>query len=149
MRGTQPIGKLLGNSEGNLQHLLAQAKVLQQLTETSRQCLPAILAPYCLVANIRGNRLVLHTDTAARATILRYHAPVLIRHLQRHHGLSNLCRATIKVRPLPPAPITPLGQRPYLTAATAALLRNIASRLEDPHLKAAFLRLARRIPPQS
>jgi hypothetical protein len=124
MQVTQSIGQLLGTIEGKLQHLLAQASFLQQLNETSYQCLPTSLAAHCLVANIRGNRLILHTDSAAHATLLRYHVPLLIEHLQRHHGLPNLCKATIKIR-------------------------MIASRAEDPHLKAAFLRLARRTPPKS
>jgi hypothetical protein len=149
MQVTQSIGQLLGTIEGKLQHLLAQASFLQQLNETSYQCLPTNLAAHCLVANIRGNRLILHTDSAAHATLLRYHVPLLIEHLQRHHGLPNLCKATIKVRPLPSSPSTAPKQSTYLTPATAALLRMIASRAEDPQLKAAFLRLARRTPPKS
>ena len=149
MQVTPSVGQLLGKVERNLQHLLAQASFLQQLNETSCQCLPKNLASHCLIANIRGNRLILHTDTSAHATLLRYHVPFLIKHLQRHHGLPSLCKATIKIRPLPAGSCALPRRRTYLTPATAALLRMLASRTADPRLKAAFLRLARRTPSRS
>lgn len=146
MQGAQPIDKLLDNTEGNLQHLLARAKALQQLTDEVRQYLPAHLAPHCSVANIRGNCLILHTDTAARASLLRYHLPALIKHLQQHQDLHSLGRASIKVRPQPRQPlISPAGRCLKLSQANASLLRHVANGVSDPGLKAAFLRLAQRV----
>ncbi len=151
MQGAQPIGKLLDNAEGNLQRLLVQAKTLQQLTHEARQHLPGLLAPHCLIANIRGNCLILHTDTAARASLLRYHLPPLIKHLQHHQKLRNLNRASIKIRPRPhlQPPIRSQGQCLKLSSANASLLRCIASGINDPHLEAAFLRLARHATPDA
>lgn len=147
MQGTQPIDKLLAGVEGNLQRLLAQAKTLQQLTHESRQYLPGSLAPHCLVANIRGNCLILHTDTAARASLLRYHLPTLLKHLRRHQALRNLARASIKIRPQHPVPTRPAVGRLKLSPANASLLRHMADGVDDPHLRAAFLRLARHAAP--
>jgi hypothetical protein len=147
MQAAQPIGKLLDNAEGNFQRLLARAKALQQLTLEVRQRLPKALASHCLVANIRNNYLILHTDTAARANLLRYYGPNIIKHLQQHQELRNLHRTAIRVQTLPFFPIASQEQRPFLSQANAALLRNIASRIEDTHLKSAFLRLARRANP--
>lgn len=145
MQKAQPVGELLDNTEGRLQHLLARAKALQRLTHKARQYLPAQLAPHCLVANIRGNCLILHTDTAARASLLRYHLPTLIKCLQQHQGLRSLGRASIKVRPHPrQPPANPAGQRSKLSQGNASLLRQVASGTRDPYLKAAFLRLAHR-----
>lgn len=143
MQGAQPIGKLFDNAEGNLQRLLVQAKTLQHLTHEARQYLPTLLAPYCLIANIRGNCLILHTDTAARASLLRYHLPSLIKRLQHHQKLRNLNRASIKVRPHFQPPIRHQGQRLKLSSVNASLLQHIASGIDDPYLEAAFLRLAR------
>lgn len=146
MQKAQPIGKLLDNTEGRLQHLLARARVLQQLTHTARQYLPSQLAPHCYIANIRGNCLILHTDTAARASLLRYHLPVLIKHLQQHQDLRNLGRASIKVRPYPrQSSASPAGQRAKLSQANVSLLQQVAKGTHDPCLKAAFLRLAHRV----
>jgi hypothetical protein len=148
MQAAQPIGKLLDNAEGSFQHLLTRAKTLQQLTIEVRQRLPKILAPHCLVANIRNDHLILHTDTAARANLLRYYGPSIIKHLQQHQKLSNLHRTTIRVRIILPLLPTPSQkQRPFLSQANAALLRNMASGVKDAHLKSAFLRLARRADP--
>lgn len=145
MQRAQPIGELLDNTEGRLQHLLARAKALQQLTHKVHQYLPAQLAPHCSIANIRGNCLILHTDTAARASLLRYHLPALIKHLQQHQELRSLGRASIKVRPHPRQPsASPAGQRAKLSQANVSLLRQVAKGTSDPCLKAAFLRLAHR-----
>lgn len=144
MQVTQSIGKLLDTTEGSLQRLLARAKTLQQLTFEARQCLPEGLSPHCLVANLRDNCLIVHTDTAARANLLRYHTPNIIKHLQQYHELRNLGRVAVKVRPPSLVPASTSTQRPYLSQANAALLRNVAGGMKDPHLKAAFLRLSRR-----
>ncbi|QBQ53411.1 DUF721 domain-containing protein [Nitrosococcus wardiae] len=147
MQVTQSIGKLLDTTEGNLQRLLARAKALQQLTVEVRQCLPKALSPHCLVANIRDHRLIIHTDTAARANLLRYYTPSIIKHLQQHQELRNLRKVTVKVRPPHLLTTSSQAQRPVLSPANGALLRNIASGMKDPHLKSAFLRLSRRTNP--
>ena len=144
MQAAQPISKLLDNAEGDFQRLLTRAKALQQLTFEVRQHLPKVLAPHCLVANIRNDHLILHTDTAARANLLRYYGPSIIKHLQQHQKLRNLHKTAIRVRILPFLPTASQKQRPSLSPANAALLRNIASGVKDAHLKSAFLRLARR-----
>ena len=147
MQAAQPIGKLLDNAEGNFQRLLTRAKALQQLTFEIRQHLPPALASHCLVANIRNNYLILHTDTAARANLLRYYGPNIIELLQQHQKLSNLHRVEIKIRILPSVPAPYKKQHLFLSQANADLLRNIANGVKDTHLKSAFLRLARRTNP--
>lgn len=147
MQVVQPIGKLLDTTEGNLQRLLARAKALQQLTSKIRQCLPETLSPHCLVANIRDHRLIVHTDTAARANLLRYYTPSIIKYLQQYPEFRNLRKVTIKVRPLYCLAPASQAQRPFLSPGNGTLLRNIASGMKDPHLKSAFLRLSRRANP--
>jgi hypothetical protein len=147
MQAAQPIGTLLDNAEGSFQRLLTRAKILQQLTLEVRQHLPKSLAPHCLVANIRNDHLILHTDTAARANLLRYYGPSIVKHLQQHQKLSNLHKTAIRVRVLPILPTPSQKQRPFLSQANAALLRNMASGVKDAHLKSAFLRLANRADP--
>src|SRR5699024_3830214 len=144
MQAAQPIGKLLDNAEGNFQRLLTRAKALQQLTFEIRQHLPPAPASHCLVANIRNNYLILHTDTAARANLLRYYGPNIIELLQQHQKLSNLHRVEIKIRILSSVTAPYKKQHLFLSQANADLLRNIANGVKDTHLKSAFLRLARR-----
>ncbi|WP_096527697.1 DciA family protein [Candidatus Nitrosoglobus terrae] len=141
---------LLNNTKNNFRCLITRAKFLQQLTIEVCHQLPDILAPYCLVANIRNNQLlILHTNTTARASLLRYHGPNIIKHLQKHPELSNLHKATIHVRSLPFLSDLPQQQRTLISQKNAALLRNVASGFKDASLQSAFLRLARRANPYS
>lgn len=144
MRVTPSINKVLKTTEGNLQRLLTRAKTLQRLTFEVRQCLPQALSSHCLVANIRDNRLIMHTDTPAQANLLRYYMPNIIKHLQQRQEFRNLRRVVVKVRP--PTPLLPSSQkqRPALSHENAVLLRSIARGMKNSHLKSAFLRLSLR-----
>ena len=75
----------------SVRHLLQDKPTLQRLEHALqaqktlladlRQCLPADLADHCAAAHIRENTLVVHTDSPAWATRLRYLAPQLVKAL--------------------------------------------------------------------
>lgn len=62
-----------------LQRLGRELKAQKALLIDLQQCLPADLANHCASAHIRDNTLVVHTDSPAWATRLRYLAPQLIK----------------------------------------------------------------------
>jgi hypothetical protein len=61
-----------------LQRLDQELKAQKTLLTDLRQCLPTELADHCASAHIRENTLVVHTDSPAWATRLRYLAPQLV-----------------------------------------------------------------------
>lgn len=62
----------------SLQRLERELNAQKMLLTDVRQCLPADLAQHCAAAQLRERTLVLHTDSPAWATRLRYLAPQLI-----------------------------------------------------------------------
>jgi len=87
--------------------------------------------------------MLVHIDSTAWATRLRYQSPQLLRCLHRHPSLAQLRRIEIRVTPLAqPASSSP--QPATLSAANAAIIDSTADSLSDPNLRTALKRLARR-----
>jgi len=76
VRSPRSVRHLLQDKPG-LQRLEREIRVQQRLLADVRQCLPADLSQHCLSARLREDTLVLHTDSPAWATRLRYLAPQL------------------------------------------------------------------------
>ncbi len=121
---------------------VGRAQALHRLTRSLRDALPPPLAEHCRVADLRRDRLVLATDSAAWATQLRYHAATILGHLRRSHGL-GVRSLRVQIAPLDQRPV-PSARRRALSAAAATHLERAASTAEDPALRAALRRLARR-----
>ncbi len=103
--------------------------------------LPEPLNRHCTVANIHHDSLILLTDSPVWSSRLRFHAPALLRELERRHAL-HLTKVLVKISP--PEQVRPVAvsQKPSMSASTAGLLRQVASTLDDPALGAALRRLA-------
>ena len=129
-----------------LSEIINQIARLQHLSQTLRGALPAPLEQHCQVANVRGQSLLLHADTAAWATRLRYMAPTLVTALQ-NQGYPGIQHITVKVRPRYNAPepaVTP--RKRNMSQSSARILRDTADSLSDPAIKRALKRLASRGP---
>ena len=126
-----------GSQLGHLNRMLKQQR---KLLEEVRKILPDPLGEHCLHARIDGTRLVLHTDSPAWNTGLRFHAPHIIAGLKsRAPGLKK-----VDVRIIVEQEVRPTrGRRGSLPEKTAALIRELADGLEDDSLRAAFKRLGR------
>lgn len=136
------LRKVLNTTSDQLAGTLAHAASLQRLQPLVLQALPADLAAHCQPGNLRGNTLIIHADSPAWAAKMRFHAPQLIRSLQRANGLSGLKRCEVRVMPAS-APQT--SNRPVpstISAQSREQLRAVAKGFNDPRLKKAFERLA-------
>ncbi len=123
-----------------LGHLNRMLKQQRALLEQIRNILPAPLNEHCLHARIDGDRLVLHTDSPAWSTALRFHAPRIITALKSQ--APNLKKVDVRI--LIEQEVRPAtGRRGSLPNKTAALIRELADGLEDEALRAAFQRLGR------
>ena len=79
---------------------LTKAQYIESLTTSVRSRLSPELRDYCWVADIIGNCLILITDSAERATVLRYQQHELVKQINEEFTLSLACpvkRAKIKI----------------------------------------------------
>lgn len=133
---------VLASSSGPLAGTLAHAASLQHLQPLVSRSLPDDLAAHCQPGNLRGNTLIIHADSPAWAAKMRFHAPQLLRSLQRESGLSGLQRCEVRVLPASsPRP----SNKPVATGISAnsrEQLRQMAGGFRDQRLKQAFERLA-------
>lgn len=141
-RRSSQLKKILSIAGSHLAGTLAHAANLQRLQPLVYQALPADLAAHCRPGNLRGNTLIIHADSPAWAAKMRFHAPQLIRSLQRANGLSGLERCEVRVLPASAAPPSSKPTASAISAASREQLRSVAKDLRDPRLKEAFERLA-------
>lgn len=148
MKSPKPLHKFLAAGAGNdLSDLLRHARRMEHLSALVRRHLGAPLGDHCRAANLREGILLLHADASAWATRLRYELPGLLEFL-RQRGQPELRSIRVKVAPpdWAPAAAPPLA-RPRLSAAASELLRGVAGTIQDPGIRDALLRLAKRVPP--
>lgn len=124
-------------------HLRSLLEVLDQqqaLLAKIRQRLPAPLGEHLIGAHLQRRRLVLHVDTPAWASRLRYQAPTLARSLRPDvPGLEDI---QVRIQPAQARRREQNARSIRLSAQAARHLRDTAAGLQDPALSAALQRLA-------
>lgn len=85
--------------QGPLKTLLDKARHIALLNDLLIQNLPDALHPYYTVANLRENTLIIHTDTATHATLLRYQLPQLKQAFQKNAMKLTIHDITVAIRP--------------------------------------------------
>ncbi len=140
---TQSLAKLMQPKDRHLRALTERTRLLAHLTATVRDCLPLPCADHCSVANLDGNRLVLAVDSPAWSARLRFHVPELTKTLKQHQGLS-IRQVRVVVSPSIDTIAPKRRARSDISHKSAELLKQSAAGIEDPGLRAALLRLARR-----
>ncbi|CAH9019307.1 DciA family protein [Candidatus Nitrosacidococcus sp. I8] len=96
----QSVNKLIRCAQGNLQYIFYRSRFLQELSLRVNKSLPKELGTYCLVGNIRGNFLILYTDSDSRASLLRYYVPTIIRDIQQYLKTTLSYKVKIRIQPL-------------------------------------------------
>jgi hypothetical protein len=129
------------NSQFN--RLFARAGQLDKLNIILQKSLPLQFVNHCQLANISGDSLVIITDKAAYASMLRFQGPQICQALSAHLP-EPVGRLEVKVRPLPAVKRPPASNNMQLSTKTAALLNSTAAEIEDGPLKTALHKLARR-----
>lgn len=110
-----------------------------KLLSAVREQIPAELANACYHAQIRNRVLLLHLETAAWASRLRYLAPKLLSALRREYpGLKS-----IQVRVRPSGTGRPARRQARLSAPAREALAKAADGLTDTRLSAALARLSK------
>jgi len=121
----------LVNQSHHLGHLLRMLHQQQRLLEKVRALLPPPLADHCLHARIQGKKLILHVDSAAWGSRLRFMAPPLLKGLaETAPHLRELVIRTLPPEPTPrPASSRPRPPRPLSEQVTDPELQRLLRRL--------------------
>ena len=132
--------QLVRGSRG-LNGLLEHARDLGVLREQLAQALPTELRDGWQLARLDAELLVVTVDSPARATRFRYAQSALL------HAAQEVTRTrpkSVKIKVTPqtrkPRPVQPK----HMSAEVGALLNSTAASVEDPRLRRALLKLARR-----
>jgi hypothetical protein len=137
-------GNLLKGAGGELGYLIEHSNRLERLSRMVGDRLPPALEQHCRLANVTQQTLILHVDSPAWASKLRYYCPQL---------LADLCQLPdfvqvndIRIKTVPPEYLQPSRQVAprHLPAAAARQLRAAAAATPPSPLRDALLRLASR-----
>lgn len=126
-----------------LKSLIQRARQLNQLNIILQQALPVQFVNHCHLANISDKSIIVHTDNANFASLIRFQAASLCKALSEYlpHPVSKL---EVKVKPtfLPLSPHTSANIN--LSAGAANALKYTAQTIEEGALKTAMEKLAKR-----
>ena len=125
-------------------HKLSQhTQLLDQFNHILQQTLPAPFSAHCRLANINNDTLIIHTDNASFASLIRFQAPALCKELSTNFA-QTVRHIEVKVRPLH----TPFQNRPStpisLPEAAVTALQQTAQTIGEGPLKTALEKLAQR-----
>lgn len=132
------LRQLLRHSQG-LEKIFREVRLQHQVLADVQALLAPAIAAHCVAAQITRQNLVLHTDSPAWATRLRFLTPQLLSQLRgRYPGL-----ASIRLHLLPQNAAKPTPKRPPRHSAHGGeLIRAGAATVADPDLRDALERLA-------
>ena len=129
--------------DSHFKWLAARAQHLNKLNIILQKSLPLQFSQHCRLANIIADKVIIHTDKASYASLLRFQAPMLCKALSAHLP-EPVSKLDVKVRPIETLG-RPAGQPAMsVSTKTAALLESTAADIEDGPLKNALSKLAKR-----
>lgn len=125
-----------------LSKLSQRVQQLNQLNAILQKVLPPQFAEHCYLANINEHTLVIHTDNASYASLIRFQASALCDAVSKHLP-QVVNKLDVRVRPKNAVPQSELSS-PSLPNTAAESLQQTADAIEDGPLKEALSRLAQR-----
>lgn len=133
-------------SNALLHKLTQHVQLIEQLNHTMHQVLPLQFSAHCHLANIKDQTLVIHTDNASFASLIRFQVPTLCKTFSEQLELT-IEHIDVKVRPslLKPSQQQPSPAELPKTAATT--LKQAADSIDNAQLSSALEKLASRFKP--
>lgn len=130
-------------SNSHFRWLAARAQQLDKLNIILQKSLPLQFTNHCHLANITADRIVIHTDKANIASMLRFHSAQICQSISAQLP-EPVTRLEVKVKPLGGIQQTASSTTMHVSTKTAALLNSTAADIEDGPLKTALQKLAKR-----
>lgn len=126
-----------------LAKLTQHAQLIEKLNHTLHQSLPLQFSAHCHLANIKNQTLIIHTDNASFASLIRFQVPALCKTFGEHLKMP-ISHIEIKVRPKITAPITMELPTTTLPESAAKVIQQTAEVIGNDALSASLKRLATR-----
>jgi len=140
----EALNTLLKNKNSVLGKLCLHAKYLTQLEKKLCLFLESPLNTHCSVANLANDTLVLHSDSSAWASKLRYNIPAILNYMQHECNLTTLKTIRIKIKlPENSRQSGSAGNKPVMSKASARYINQAAATMPDDDLRLSLLKLAK------
>ena len=134
---------LVCKQNSQLHNIALRAQKLNHLNFILQQIMPPQFSAHCQLANISNQTIIIHTDNASYASLLRFQAKTLCKAVSEHTS-QNVTKLEVKVKPSFQA-IQPSNTNPISLPTNAATsLSQTADGLEDGPLKTSLQKLAQR-----
>ena len=143
MKKPHPIADVLQKNKP-IHNLSLHSQRLNQINLVLQQILPADFITRCHLANIRDNTLILQTDSASIANLLRFQADSICQQISIQCTL-DISQLQVKVRPLAGVIEKSTRRATEISPDNAAILSTAAESTSDPALKNALAKLAKRV----
>jgi len=129
-----------------LQGLIKRAQWLNSLNIILQQALPTSFSAHCRLVNVHDDVLVVHTDNASHASLLRFQAKTLCKTFSDQCN-TQFNKLEVKVRPMAGREYTDTNSSKRtnslkLPAQAADTLKITAASVDDDNLKQALNKLA-------
>ncbi|WP_438970171.1 DUF721 domain-containing protein [Methylophaga sp.] len=129
--------------DSRMKWLATRAQQLNKLNIVLQNTLPLQFSSHCQLANVTADTVIIHTDKASYASLLRFQAPLVCKTLSAHLP-EPVSKLEVKVRPLQTLSEPTTHASIHVSTKTAALLNSTAEEIEDGPLKTALKKLASR-----
>jgi hypothetical protein len=126
-----------------LKRLTQHTQLLAQLNHLLQQSLPPNYSAHCHLANIKDGVLIIHTDNASLASMIRFQAPALCKTISEQLG-QTFNKLEVRVKPNHILLNTPVTNRISMPESAAKTIHEMAEGLDDGTLKTALEKLAKR-----
>lgn len=134
---------LVCKQNSQLYNIAQRAQKLNHLNFILQQVMPPQFSAHCLLANTNNQTIIIHTDNASYASLLRFQASTLCKAISEHTS-QQMTKLEVKVQPSFQA-IQPHHANPIsLPSNAAAALTETADSLDDGPLKMSLQKLALR-----
>ena len=131
----------LNQTNSSLKSLIQKAQLHQQAEDVVLAALPDNLAPGARFVSLKEGELVLSTDSASKATQLRFRQHEVMAALREHEAFQFVWKLKIKVVPARYQSRTPPQKQP-LSKENARLLKEEAGHTKDKALREVLEKLA-------
>ncbi len=135
------INRLIDAPESSLHDLMATTDRLLQLEKEVRLRLPESCQKHCKLASYQNGKLILHVESAAWATKIRYLQRELIVQLKQIPVLKEINRIQVSVRPTKRLPVKQFKAQ-TLSTQSCEHLQHTADIFGDSPLSRALRSLA-------
>ena len=126
-----------------LNKLSQHTRLLDKFNYILQQTLPAQFSAHCHLANINGSTVIIHTDNAPFASLIRFQSPALCKTLSTEFA-RTITHIEVKVRPTYTPVQDSRSTSISLPESAVSAIQQTAQAIDDGPLKTALEKLAQR-----